>query len=118
MISFKQFLCESSKFDLEKFKKDCADYLGMLKGTHGQRMLYRGAADMPKDFRVEEWKERDGPRDSSFTMHDGINKYFEDKFGVPARDWMFCTGSNGDAAIYSSGHRDVMVVFPTVYSPS
>jgi hypothetical protein len=112
MISFKQFLSESEKFDLEKFKKDCADYLGMLKGTHGKNLLYRGSQDTPSDFKIETWKEREGPRDSSFTMHDGINKYLEDKFGVPARDWMFCTGRANDAAMYSQSRKDATVIFP------
>lgn len=112
MISFKQFLNEAAEFDLEKFKKDCAHYLSMLKGTQGQRMLYRGSHDAPKDFRIEDWKERAGPRDSSLEMHDQINAYFEDKFGVKARDWMFCTGSYGDAAVYSPGHKSAMVIFP------
>lgn len=112
MISFKQFLSESEKFDFEKFKKDCSEYLGMLKGTHGKCMLYRGARYAPQDYHIEEWKEREGPRDSSLTMHDGINEYLEDKFGVPARDWMFCTGVYNDAAIYSSGRKDAMVIFP------
>lgn len=110
MISFKQFLSESTKFDLEKFKEDCSNYLGMLKGTHGQHLLYRGTHDYPKDFRIETWKERSGPRDSSIEMHDQINAYFKEKFGVEARDWMFCSGHAGDASIY--GHRNYTVIFP------
>jgi hypothetical protein len=84
----------------------------MLKGTHGRQMLYRGTHNIPKDYQVETWKEREGPRDSSFTMHDGINKYFEDKFGVKARDWMFCSGSPNDAAIYSASRKDLTIIFP------
>jgi hypothetical protein len=111
-MRFKEFITEGQKFDLEKFKSDCAFYLDRLKGTNGDRLLYRGTHDFPKDFKIETWKSREGPRDSSLEMHDGINDFLNGKFGIKARDWMFCSGHIGDAALYSPGHKSYTIIFP------
>jgi len=108
MKTFKQFL-ETSKFDLEKFKSECAFALEQLQ--RGHLLLYHGTKNFPDDFAVRSWRPRAGPRDSRHSVHDALNALFQKKFGAPIRNWMFATGSRTTAAHYA-GTSQPCVIFP------
>jgi hypothetical protein len=110
--TFKSFLIEGPKFNLEKFKKDCAPFLTTLKKSHGSWGLYHGTKNYPDDFRIVDWKPRSGPRDSDREMHRRVNEFFVEKFGAPIRDWLF-TSSNPDMAqLYAGFRAPICEVFP------
>lgn len=111
MISFKQFLNEASKFDLEKFKKDCSFILNELKGSGGKYLMLRGAQDVPEDWAIQEWKIRSISRNTNIDSHNKINDYFEQRFGEPFRNWMFATGRMDTAVAYSN-FKSPSVIFP------
>jgi hypothetical protein len=110
MIGFKQFINEEdeSTFNLEKFKKDCAPFLELLKGTKGKKLLYRGDKHAPKDFDIREWHERKRPVDMPSQVHDVLNGYFWQKYGEPFRNWTFGSGDIGVAGAYG----DLTAIFP------
>jgi len=110
-MRFKQYLQEESKFDLEKFKKDCSFILGELKGTGGSALMLRGSKDKNPDFEIAKWVPRDGPRNTPIAAHRAFNELFDKKFGVKARDWMFATGRHDSAEIYS-GLTGPNIIFP------
>ena len=111
-MKFSEFLIESKNFDFEKFKTDCEYFLSLLKGTHGMYLMYRGAYDTPNDYRIQTWKERTQPRDSTVHLHTEMNEFFQDFLGAPIRNWTFATGRKEDASIFSPKKGIVSVVFP------
>ena len=114
MISFAQFLKESSPFDLQKFKTDCAPYLQHLKGTSGRHMLYHGTKSRLPDWDIVKWRERDAPRDTPRPAHDALNDYFKRRLGAPIRNWLFVTGLANEAKMYAgdAAGSQTTVIFP------
>ena len=114
MKTFKQFLIESSTFNIEQFKQDCAPVLAHLKGTGGELIMYRGEGAVPKDWQIREWRERPRPAQTPKEVHDSINQYFTHRSDIeePIRSWMFCTGSKMTADLYTSWHRVPLAIFP------
>lgn len=107
MISFKSFLVEDTKFDIEKFKTDCGFFLKNCKG----QVMYRGGP-VVRNWTIQEWRERSGPRDSSPEFHDALNGFFMERFKVPARNWMFATGSEATADMYVGDSGTLCAIFP------
>lgn len=112
MKTFKQFIKEDQQFDLEKFKSDCSFFLGLLKGTKGKYLTYRGGKDWPDDWAIRSWKPRTQPRNTPIEAHNIINDYFEETYGEKFRNWMFFTPDRFQADIYSGYHGSVSVIFP------
>lgn len=108
MISFKQFITEEQKFDIEQFKKDCDFTLSKLNGSG---FLWHGNNEKIFDFKIKKWKPRTGPKDSSLELHNGFNKFSQSTFGVEARNWLFTSGFNLQASIYSKD-RNPYIIFP------
>jgi hypothetical protein len=96
MITFKQFLTEE-KFDIEKFKIDCAPFLKESKGN----ILYHGTANTVYGYEITQWKEREKPTNSPKVLHDKLNELFKKMFGYPIRNWLFTTGNLETSWLYS-----------------
>lgn len=110
-MRFKEFLTEGQKFNLEKFKTDCAFTLEQLKGTKGKELMYRGQLNPGNEWSIDTWKGRTAPRNTHHGVHDALNAYFEKKFGAPIRNWMFASGNKESAQTYAGrGYPDV--IFP------
>lgn len=114
MITFKDFITESRKFNLEQFKKDCSFMLHQLEGTNGKLLMYRGYYNVPTDsagWTIETWTQRSEPRDTKKKVHDATNEHFMNTFGIPGRNWVFGTSDIQDAGMYSSASK-VAAIFP------
>jgi hypothetical protein len=111
MLSFRQFITEAPKFQIEKFKRDCAFVLEHLDG-HDNLLLWRGDRAAPADWEIRTWSERKEAVDTPRTIHTAINDYSRQRFGAPIRNWRFCTGFWGDASIYSGYGNPVTAIFP------
>jgi hypothetical protein len=110
-MRFKEFLTEGSKFNLEKFKTDCAFTLDQLKGSAGKYLMYRGQPAGTKDWEITAWKGRTEPRNTPKIAHTLLNDFFTKKFGAPVRNWMFATGRKDTAQTYS-GVQPIDIIFP------
>lgn len=109
MKTFKTFLCEEQSFDLDQFEKDCSFLFEQLKGTSGDKLLYRGTeTGGMAPWEIMDFRFRSKPRDSSQYLHDKLNTAFVDLVGEPIRNWMFVTGSKQDA----KGYGKPYVIFP------
>lgn len=101
-----ELMSRFESFDLDKFKTDCAPFLNELKGA--KSLPYHGTYVKTEDWDIREFKPREGPRDMSKHVYDGINAITKKKFGHEIRKWMFITGNAKDARMYGPLH----VVFP------
>lgn len=115
MTTFKNFLLEAPKFDLEQFKKDCAPFLEQLakvpKDHNGTPLLFHGSKFASSDWTIRDWRERVGPRDTAPEMHDMFNKELVNVVGAPIRNWLFTTTDYSTAKLYS-GARSPHAIFP------
>lgn len=110
-MRFKEFITEGQKFNLEKFKSDCAFTLDQLGENIGSRLMYRGQMNPGDEWSIDTWKGRTAPRNTHRAVHDSLNVYFEKKFGAPIRNWMFASGNRESAQTYAGrGFPDV--IFP------
>lgn len=107
MKSFKQFLNEDKEFSIDKFASDCKFYLDLV--GHEKKILYHGQKNRgTSPFDILPWVERKGPRDSSDAAHAAFNEFFQSKFGISARNWLFTTAERNTAHLYGG----VDAVFP------
>lgn len=103
-MRFKQFITEhKGVFDLEQFKIDCRFALEQS----GSGILWHGTPNGPADFEIRTLKFRDSVADTPTR----VNKFLENKFGKPIRNWMFTSGSKEQAKIYSN-RGAVYMIFP------
>lgn len=123
MKTFKQFLNEGDSFDLEQFKTDCQFMLNIMSKSDqpNKEILYHGSGTRVFDYRIMQWKEREGPRDTPQRIHNAVNDYFKERLGHPIRNWLFTTGNKKYAAQYGRGVA--LAIFPIgefqwVYSPA
>lgn len=107
--NFKTFL-ESASFNIDDFAEDCREYLSIIGSS--EKVLFHGSYDKVKDFKIEQFKERTRPRDSSTEVHNTANNFLFDKFGIEARNWLFVTGELGVAASYGQNLSDIYAIFP------
>lgn len=107
--NFKTFL-ESASFNIDDFAEDCREYLSIIGSS--EKVLFHGSDDKVKDFKIEQFKERTRPRDSSTEVHNTANNFLFDKFGIEARNWLFVTGELGVAASYGRNLSDIYAIFP------
>ena len=113
--TFKTYIREAGQaesFSLDDFKRNCKPFLEKIRGLNGTHQLYHGSGSPPPDFEIRTFRERKGPRDSPIELHDAFNKFFTRKFGVPARNWLFTTGSRSYASQYARGGQGLLAVFP------
>ena len=111
MISFKQFISEALKFNIEQFRNDCSYVLNMIDSNH---IMYRGIGDTVGDVAINKWYPREEPLTTPKFIHDEMNKVFVDLFGEPIRNWMFCTGEKQTALAYTDDDEEhqVYAIFP------
>jgi len=101
MKTFKTFLREEQSFDLDQFEKDCSFFFEQLKGTNGNKLMYRGTeSGGMAPWEIRDFRYRTKPRDSSLYLHNKLNDFFKDMVGEPIRNWMFVTGGREDANVY------------------
>lgn len=110
MKTFKQFIAEQETFNLEEFKEDCSFILSKLRGGGLENLLYRGMKGPRPDFVFATWTDRERPLHTRVEYHDLFNDFFIDKFGAPARNWMFATGNRDTAEMYAN--PSLCVIFP------
>jgi len=100
-------------------KRDCKPYLKDIKRIDNYR-LYRGMKHIQDAFSKRKIRLNDRtPTDTPQIIHDAINNYFNDAFGAPFRNAMFCSGDYGEIQEYGEGY----VIFPIgnyefVWSPN
>jgi len=87
---------------IKKIKQDCQPYLQEVgsKVFEGGG-LWRGMQDghKPRQLKTARLQDRK-PRDSSQQIHDGMNEYFDSRFGHPFRNGVFVTGEGGEYGEY------------------
>ncbi len=109
MITFKQFICESDDFDLEKFTEDCDFFLSEMKGSSS--LLWRGVRQPPSDYSILPFMERTKALDMPPLIHTFLNSYYRERIGYPIRNWLFATGNKRSAAEYTSNYKPSLL-FP------
>jgi len=105
-MKFKQFINESSRFDLDQFREDTQFFFDQI--TPGTGFLKHGTRMLPTNFAINTFREREGPRDSPNSLHNEVNALLKKKFGFPYRNGLFTSGKWTQAANYGP----VGVVFP------
>ena len=88
MSKFYRYLKEDDELDKiwETLKKDCSEYLSILKKIKADSLLYRGTRRRISDI-IEKRKprERRKPSDTPKVIHDELDELFKDEFGWEAR---------------------------------
>lgn len=118
MKSFKQFILEDEKLTPEqvavKILKDCQFFLRESKFDPEHpfyHALFRGIKTDHDDEILRKWKVDDSrqPKDMPLVLHDTLDDFFEEEFGVRFRsESVFATGSTQMAWEYGK----VYLVFP------
>lgn len=111
-MRFKDYLAEgNSKFDIEQFKKDCAFFFDQLDKEESHRAIpvfKHGSKNATSDWDIQQFRERDAPRDSPMALHNAVNEFYKKKFGFPFRNALFASGHWSSAANYGP----VNYIFP------
>jgi hypothetical protein len=89
--------------------RDCAKFIKELPILSDKKQLWRGIEKQKYALRNKPHPKR-RPLDTPIEVHKKLNVYFEQKFGWPARQGLFCTASKGFAHQYGDGM--VVAVFP------
>lgn len=117
--SFKNYLNEEfdPTFNEAKFLEECSFYFEQMKGSK-LLMLHGTDTDVHAGKKMK-FKPRVGPRDSSQSLHDQANDFFEDKFRIPFRDGLFVSGKQSVAREFGKNTAIIVPIgtFEWVMSP-
>ena len=107
-----EFLLENDTSEytelIELLKSKCQPYLAVLKQSHKQP-LFRGIRGELSDlYAVVKPRVDRKPSDIPVEIHNALNHAFNEQFGFPYRNGIFCTGRMADAQDYGTA----VVVFP------
>lgn len=96
MTTFKQFLLENLRRDIPKL---CAEF---IEESHGLP-LYRGSSQKVKNPTIITPRKDRKPTDTPVEIHDAMDDWFEENYGVRARSvGVFATGSKHSASTYGT----------------
>lgn len=112
-MRFKEYLNEQNdgniKEILEKIKKDCQPFLKDLKKASPlDDLLYSGRKKSESAFKGTVRKNRN-PKDTPLDVHNWLDNWFEENFGIKARSNSIITTGDSDVA---KGYGNLYVIFP------
>lgn len=84
--------------------ENCSDFLTAIDYEIDRHVLLRGLSsrNIPEVFELSLLQDREKPRDTPRVIHDEVNNWFIQEYGIPYRtEAIFCTGSKKMALEYS-----------------
>ena len=114
-MRLQQYLNEASDEDIAKKRialiwKNCQPFLKQMKSLNfeNENLLFSGRKSS-SDFTKKKVRKNRSPKDTSIDIHNWVDDWFYEKFGIRARsNTVFCTSDRGTSIEYG----DVYVLFP------